>query len=146
MANTITCRLVTPKKELLNEKIVYASVPQHDGLIGCEHGTPPLVSQLGVGKLRLDFPAEAGSGSREYFIDGGFLKMANNELVILAERAIAAEEIVESEARAELAEAMARVIPEDAVNRMDAVAKLTKEREAAALKVKMSQTSKAAGI
>ena len=146
MANTITCRLVTPSQELLNEEVVYASVPQHDGLIGCQHGSSPLVSQLGVGKLRLDFPGEAGGGSRWYFIDGGFLKMADNELVILAERAIAAEEIIETEARAELAEAMARVIPDDAPNKMDAVAKLTKEREAASLKVKMAQTSKAVGI
>ena len=146
MANLITCRLVTPSKELLSEEVVYASVPQHDGLVGCQHGTSPLVAQLGIGKLRLDFPSDAGGGSREYFIDGGFLKMANNELVILAERAIAAEEIIETDAKAELAEAMARVIPEDASNRADAVAKLTKEREAAALKVKMAQTSKAVGI
>lgn len=146
MANTITCRLVTPSQELLNEEVVYASVPQHDGLVGCQHGTSPLVAQLGIGKLRLDFPSEAGGGSREYFIDGGFLKMANNELVILAERAIAAEEIIESEARAELAEAMARIIPDDAANKAEAVEKLTKEREAATLKVKMAQTSKTVGI
>ncbi len=146
MANTITCRLVTPSQELLNEEVVYASVPQHDGLVGCQHGTSPLVAQLGIGKLRLDFPGDAGGGSREYFIDGGFLKMANNELVILAERAIAAEEIIESEARAELAEAMARIIPDDAANKAEAVEKLTKEREAATLKVKMAQTSKTVGI
>ena len=143
MANTITCRLVTPAKELLNEDVVYASVPMWDGLVGCQHGTSPLVAKLGTGKLRLDFPSDAGSGSRMYFIDGGFVKMANN---ILAERAIAAEEIIESEARAELAEANARVIPEDAPNRMDAVEKLTRERQAAALKVSMASTSKAVGI
>ncbi len=146
MANAITCRLVTPKQELLNEEVVYASVPQHDGLIGCQHGTSPLVSQLGLGKLRLDFPSESGGGSREYFIDGGFLKMAANELIILAERAIAAEEIVESEAKAELAEAQARVIPEDAPNRLEAVERLCREREAAALKVSMAKNSKTVGI
>lgn len=146
MANTINCRLVTPSQELLNEEVVYASVPQHDGLIGCQQGTAPLVAQLGIGKLRLDFPSNAGSGSREYFIDGGFIKMSNNELIILADRAIAAEQIIESEAKAELAEANARVIPDDAANKADAVAKLTKEREAAALKVKMASNSKVAGI
>ena len=146
VANTITCRLVTPSKELLNEEVIYASVPQHDGLVGCQHGTSPLVAQLGLGKLRLDFPANAGSGSREYFIDGGFVKMAHNELVILAERAIAAEEIIETDARAELAEANARVIPEDASNRMEAVANLTRERAAAQLKVTMASNSKAVGI
>ena len=146
MANLITCRLVTPSEELLNEEVLYASVPQHDGLVGCQHGTSPLVSQLGIGKLRLDFPSDAGGGSREYFIDGGFLKMADNELIILAERAIAAEEIIESEARAELAEANARVIPDDASNKMEAVAKLSRERQAAALKISMAKTSKVVGI
>ncbi len=146
MANLITCRLVTPSEELLNEEVVYASVPQHDGLVGCQHGTSPLVSQLGIGKLRLDFPSDAGGGSREYFVDGGFLKMADNELIILAERAVAAEEIIESEAKAELAEANARVIPDDASNRMEAVAKLSRERQAAALKVSMAKTSKVVGI
>ncbi len=146
MPDTITCRLVTPSQELLNEQVVYASVPQHDGLIGCQHGSSPLVSQLGIGKLRLDFPADAGSGSREYFIDGGFVKMANNELIILAETAIAAEEIIESEAKAELAEANARVIPDDATNRLEAVAKLNRQRQAATLKVSMASNSKAVGI
>jgi len=146
VANLITCRLVTPSEELLNEEVLYASVPQHDGLVGCQHGTSPLVAQLGIGKLRLDFPSDAGGGSREYFIDGGFIKMADNELIILAERAIAAEEIIESEARAELAEANARVIPDDASNKMEAVAKLSRERQAAALKVSMAKTSKVVGI
>lgn len=146
MAQTINCRLVTPAQELLSEDVTYASVPLWDGLIGMQHGRSPIVARLGIGKLRLDFPSDAGGGSREYFIDGGFAKMADNELVILAERAIAAEEIIESEARAELAEAQARVIPEDATNRADAVEKLTRERQAATLKVSMAATSKAAGI
>ncbi len=146
MANPITCRLVTPEQQLLNEEVLYASVPVWDGLMGIQHGRAPIVARLGLGKLRLDFPSDAGGGSREFFIDGGFIKMSHNELIILAERAIAAESIIESEARAELAEAQARVIPDDASNRMEAVEKLTRERESAALKVSMAKTSKAVGI
>lgn len=144
--HTITCRLVTPDAELLNEQVTYASVPAWDGLIGFQHGGASLVSRLGLGKLRLDFPAEAGSGSREYLIDGGFLEMSNNELVILAERAIAAEEIIESEARAQLAEAEARVVPDDAPNKLEAVEKITREKELARLMLSMANHSKAAGI
>lgn len=144
--HTITCRLVTPDAELLNEQVTYASVPAWDGLIGFQHGGASLVSRLGLGKLRLDFPADAGSGSREYLIDGGFLEMGNNELVILAERAIAAEEIIESEARAQLAEAEARVVPDDAPNKLEAVEKITREKERARLMLSMANHSKAAGI
>lgn len=146
MPDTITCRLVTPSAELLSEEVTYASVPAWDGLIGFQHGTSPLVAKLGLGKLRLDFPAEAGSGSREYLIEDGFLKMANNELVILAEAATPAEEINETDARAQLAEAEARQIPEDAPDRLAAVEKLSREKEAARLRLAMAQNSKAAGI
>jgi F-type H+-transporting ATPase subunit epsilon len=145
-SNTITCRLVTPDAELLNEQVTYASVPAWDGLIGFQHGGSPLVSRLGLGKLRLDFPSESGSGSREYLIDDGFLEMQHNELVILAQRAIAAEEIIESEAKAELAEAQARVIPEDAPNKLEAVERITRAKELAALKLTMAKTSKINGI
>ena len=146
MPDPITCRLVTPSEELLNEQVVYANVPAHDGLIGFQHGSAPIVARLGLGKLTLEFPADLGSGKRDYFIDGGFLKMADNELVILAERAQAAEHIIESDARAELAEAEARVIPEDSADRAQAVERLTREKEAARLKLSMAQTAKAAGI
>ncbi len=144
--NTITCRLVTPSAQLLNERVTYASVPAWDGLIGFQHGGAPLVSRLGIGKLRLDFPADKGSGSRQYFIDGGFLEMGHDELVILAERAIPAEELIESEARAELAEAEARVVPDDAPNRLEAVEELTRAKERARLKIAMARDSKVNGI
>ena len=146
MANTLTCRLVTPDRELLNEEVVYASVPQHDGLIGFQHGGASLVSRLGLGKLRLDFPSTAGSGSREYLVEGGFLEMSNNELVILAETAIPAEEIIETDARAALAEAEARIVPEDAPNKLEAVERITREKAKAKLMLSMAQTSKAVGI
>lgn len=144
--NTITCRLVTPNAELLNEQVIYASVPAWDGLIGFQHGGEHLVSRLGLGKLRLDFPTENGSGSREFLINDGFLEMGDNELVILAQTAIPAEEIIETEARAELAEAQARVVPEDATNKLEAVEKVTRAKQYAALKLSMAQTSKAVGI
>lgn len=144
--NTITCRLVTPSQELLNEQVVYASVPAWDGLIGFQHGGSPLVSRLGLGKLRLDFPADAGSGSREYLVEGGFVEMGHNELVILAERAIPAEEIIESDAKAELAEAEARVVPDDAANKLEAVEQITRAKERARLMLSMAQNSKAVGI
>lgn len=137
---------MTPNAQLLNEQVVYASVPAWDGLIGFQHGGSPLVSRLGLGKLRLDFPASAGSGSREYLIEGGFLEMGQNELVILAELAIPAEELMESEARAELAEAQARIVPDDAPNKLEEVAKITRAKERATLKISMAQHSKAVGI
>ncbi|MCR9075966.1 MAG: hypothetical protein NXI07_07995, partial [bacterium] len=113
---------------------------------GFQHGGSPLVSRLGLGKLRLDFPADAGSGSREYLVEGGFVEMGHNELVILAERAIPAEEIIESDAKAELAEAEARIVPDDAPNKLEAVEQITRAKERARLMLSMAQNSKAVGI
>jgi len=146
MPDPITCRLVTPRAELLSEPVVYAKVPMHDGLIGLQHGSAPLVARLGLGTLTLDFPADSGGGSRSYFIDGGFLKMADNELVILAEKAEAAEHIIESEARAALSEAEARVIPEDEDDRFIAAERLRHQKEAARLRVSLAGRSKSDGI
>lgn len=137
---------MTPSEELLNEQVEYASVPAWDGLIGFQHGGASLVSRLGLGKLRLDFPASNGSGSREFLVEGGFLEMSNNELVILAEFAIAAEQIIESDAKAQLAEAEARIVPEDAPNKLEAVERVTREKERARLMLSMAKTTKVAGI
>lgn len=146
MANTLHCRLVTPDAELLSEDITYASVPAWDGLIGFQPGRAPIVARLGMGELRLDFPAAKGSGSRHFFIDQGFLKMGDGELTILAEKAIAAERIVEKDAKAELAAAEARTIPADAPDRMAAQEKITNDRNAARTRLRLAQTAKDQGI
>lgn len=146
MPEPITCTLVTPSAELLSERVDYANVPAHDGLIGFQHGSSPLVAKLGLGKLTLRFPADLGSGTREYFIDGGFLKMAHNELIILADKAFPAEQISETDAKAELAEAEARVINPEDEDKFGAAERIRKERAAARLKLSMAQHSKAAGI
>lgn len=146
MPDTLHCRLVTPNAELLNEAVTYASVPAWDGLIGFQPGRAPLVARLGMGELRLDFPAANGSGSRHFFIDSGFLKMGDGELVILAERASPAEQIFEQDAKAELAEAEARTIPADAPDRLAAQERITRERNAARTKLRLAQAAKRNGI
>jgi len=146
MPAPISCRIVTPREELLNEEVVYANVPAHDGLIGFQHGSAPLVARLGLGKLTLQFSEDAGGGTRIYFVDGGFLKMSRDELVILAERAQAAETIIASEAQAELAEAQARVIPDDEPDRFAAAERLRREQESARLRVTLATEATAAGI
>jgi F-type H+-transporting ATPase subunit epsilon len=146
MADTLHCRLVTPDAELLSEAVTYASVPAWDGLIGFQPGRAPLVARLGMGELRLDFPAAKGSGSRHYFIDQGFLKMGDGELTILAEKAVAAERIVEEDAKAELAAAEARTIPADAPDRLAAQDRITRERNAARTRLRLAQTAKTRGI
>jgi F-type H+-transporting ATPase subunit epsilon len=146
MADTFRCRLVTPDAELLSEPVTYASVPAWDGLMGFQPGRAPLVARLGMGELRLDFPAAKGSGSRHFFVDSGFLKMGDGELTILAEKAVPAERIIEQDAKAELAAAEARTIPADVPDRAAAQDRLVHEKNAARTKLRLSQTVKSKGI
>jgi len=145
---TIKCQVVTPTKALLDEAVTYASIPGWDGLFGVMHGGSPLVARLGIGELRLDFPdtAESKGGSRSYYIDGGFAKMSEEGLSILAETAIPVESLEESEAKAELAEAMARQAD---VNASDALAQadnIARDRNRARTKLRLAQQSRSAGI
>lgn len=109
-AKTFKCRVVTPAASLADDEVVYASVPAWDGLLGVQVGRAPLLARLGVGELRLDFSEEKGAegGSRWFALDGGFVRMADNQLIVLAERATPAESFTLGEAEAELKAATGR--------------------------------------
>jgi F-type H+-transporting ATPase subunit epsilon len=101
--------LITPAAQVLDEQVEYASVPAWDGLFGVMVDRAPIVAKLGLGELRLDFPAgPGGGGSRSFLVEDGFVQMVNNKLTVLATKAIPVESLSESEAKAELAEAQSR--------------------------------------
>lgn len=102
MAETFHCSLVTPDAKLFDEQAVYASVPAWDGQIGIAPGRAPLLAKLGAGPLRLDF---SGGGSRSFFVQGGFVQMVGDQLTLLSDKAVAAENLVASDAGKELAAA-----------------------------------------
>lgn len=96
----------------------------------------------------LKFPAQgnAAGGDRSYLVDGGFVKMAENSLTILAERAIPAESLTVSEAEAELAEAEARQVPADADDQAARNDAVRRDKARAALKVRMAKSAESRGI
>lgn len=104
MANEMRCKLVTPSALLLDEPVTYASVPLWDGLMGFLPGRAPILGRLGLGELKISFPdSTRGTGStRRYYVEEGFVRMADNQLTILAEAAIPAEELTKSGVDAEL--------------------------------------------
>jgi F-type H+-transporting ATPase subunit epsilon len=135
--NTFRCKLVTPSAALLDDDVTYASVPAWDGLFGVLPGRAPILSKLGLGELRVDFPdAKGQGGSRSYFVEGGFARMEGDRLTILAERAMPAEEINAAEAEAELKTALsmgagaeaARIQKQAAVDRAQAKVAMAKAR------------------
>ncbi len=106
MATTFRCNIVTPAEAVFDDEVTYATFPAWDGQQGVMTGQSPLLSRLGYGSLRLDFPE---GGSRWYMIEGGFAQVQKGELTLLTDQAIPAERLSLKEAEAELAEAKARV-------------------------------------
>lgn len=103
MADAFHCSLVTPEEKLIDETVTYAMIPAWDGGVGIEVNHAPLMLELGVGSLRLDFPSGA---SRWYLVEGGFAQMVSNKLTMLSNRATPAERLVVSDAERELAAAL----------------------------------------
>lgn len=94
MAQTFHCTLVTPEKQVLSDEVTYASVPAWDGLMGIAYQRAPMVTKLGQGVLRLDFPQ---GGTRHFYISGGFVQVKDNDLSLLTTEALPAEQVVRHE-------------------------------------------------
>jgi F-type H+-transporting ATPase subunit epsilon len=118
----IQCSVITPERQVLDAAATAVVFPAHDGLVGILRGRAPLVCQLGIGVLRVD---TTESGTRQFFIDGGFAQVLHNRIAILTERAMAAEDIKRPEAEQALGEARQMRITDEASfhHRQDAIAR-----------------------
>ena len=109
------CTVVTPEEQVLDETVTQAILPAHDGQIGILTGRAPILVKLGAGPLRVDVQ---GGQSRTFFVDGGIAQMTGDKLTVLTDEATPAAEIDLESAKAEFAEATAR-IPTDEKTRKD---------------------------
>lgn len=143
MAQTsFRCKLVTPTAALVDAPVAYASVPLHDGLMGFMPGRAPLLARLGLGELRLDMAdtEKTKGGTRSFAVSGGFIKMGDGQLTILAEKAVAGEELSAADADAEVGK-LASAAPKDSTPA--SVESLREQREFARLKAGMARGQKA---
>jgi F-type H+-transporting ATPase subunit epsilon len=142
VAKPFRCKLVTPAAALVDDKVVYASIPAYDGLMGVQSGHAPTLTKLGMGELRIDLADDAKigkGGSRSFLLDGGFVKIADDELTILAEMATPCETISLSDAEKELKLAL-DAKPKDASPA--AAAAVSHQRSLARMKVSLAKSSK----
>ena len=100
----IKCVVVTPEKTSLEEWAEFIALQLYDGEIGIGAGHTPLIGRLGFGEMRL----RTGDTVKRYYVDGGFVQVAENVVSILTVRAYPAEQIDAEAARAQLNEARAR--------------------------------------
>ncbi len=87
--NKIDCTILTPERILFEGQVGFAVVQAYNGEMGFLFNHSPLISELGVGEVRL-----RDEKSTNYFvIEGGAVEIRNNKLIILAENAYPKSEL-----------------------------------------------------
>jgi F-type H+-transporting ATPase subunit epsilon len=103
-AGTLQCIVVTPETTVLDTPAEFVALPLFDGEAGIAPGRAPLIGRLGYGELRV----RTGGNTRRYYVDGGFVQVADNVVSVLTNRAIPAEKVDTAAASEQLSAALAR--------------------------------------
>jgi F-type H+-transporting ATPase subunit epsilon len=103
-SDTLRCIVVTPEATVLDTDATFVALPLFDGELGVGRNHSPMIGRLGYGELRL----VSGGTTRRYYIDGGFVQVADNVVSVLTNRSVPAESIDVEAASVQLAEALAR--------------------------------------
>ena len=100
----LNCIVVTPETTALDEKADFVALPLYDGEIGIASGHSPMIGRLGYGELRI----KSGATESRYYVDGGFVQVADNVVSVLTNRAIPADELDAGAAQEQLESAWQR--------------------------------------
>jgi F-type H+-transporting ATPase subunit epsilon len=98
----LNCIVVTPEETALEEEAEFVALPLYDGEIGIAPARSPLIGRLGYGELRI----RSGSNVQRYYVDGGFVQVADNVISVLTNRAVKADQIDTEVAREHLQAAL----------------------------------------
>jgi F-type H+-transporting ATPase subunit epsilon len=94
----INCIVVTPEATALEEKAEFIALPLYDGELGVAAGHSPLIGRLGYGEMRLT----SGGKESRFYVDGGFVQVADDVVSVLTNRAVPAESLDADAARKQL--------------------------------------------
>lgn len=85
----LTLEVVTPEKRILSETTDEVILPGFRGLFGVRVGHAPLLSLMAPGVLSF----RRGGTTHNFFVSGGFVRVAENRVLVLADQAEAVSEI-----------------------------------------------------
>ena len=102
MADTLTCTVVTPEQTALETKAEFVALPLYDGEIGIGPNHSPLIGRLGYGEMRI----KSGGTTLSYYVDGGFVQVADNVVAVLTSRAVPSKSLEAAAAETQLAAAL----------------------------------------
>jgi len=100
----LRCVIVTPEATVVDTAASFVALPLYDGEAGIAPSRAPLIGRLGFGELRV----RTAAGTQRYYVDGGFVQVADNLVSVLTNRAVRAERLDTSAASEQLRSAIAR--------------------------------------
>lgn len=105
---TFRCVLLTPNRRLLDCRAGSLVVPSHDGQLGILRNHIPMLCKLGLG-IMLVRDVTVGKGrpvpDMSFLIDGGFVRVSENNVTVLAYDATSFEGVDMDEVEAMISEA-----------------------------------------
>lgn len=102
------CMVLAPRAKLLDCKTHSITLPAHDGQIGVLRNHMPTLCKLGLGIMEVrdcTTDDDQNSGSVSFLIDGGFVRISNNVVTVLAYDVIVEADVDAVKAEKMLAEA-----------------------------------------
>jgi F-type H+-transporting ATPase subunit epsilon len=105
----LNCVVVTPEETALEAKAEFIALPLYDGEVGIGENHSPMIGRLGYGEMRL----RTGGKVDRYYVDGGFVQVADNIVSVLTNRAVPASDVDQDVARKQLDSAQKQVATTD---------------------------------
>jgi len=101
-SNNLRCVVVTPEETVLDTEANFVALPLYDGELGICPRHSSMIGRLGYGELRIRTEPETA----RYYVDGGFVQVADDLVSVLTNRSIAAEALDVSAAEEQLQSAL----------------------------------------
>ncbi len=99
----LNCIVVTPEETAVEAVVESVVVPLIDGEMGILPNHAAMIGRLGAGELRL----RTGDQLERFFLEGGFIQVADNTVSVLTGRAIPVEQLDTAAADGQLESALA---------------------------------------
>jgi F-type H+-transporting ATPase subunit epsilon len=105
MPKLLHCIVVTPEATALEQDAEFVALPLFDGEIGIAPSHSPMIGRLGYGEMRI---RSASGATATYYLDGGFVQVADNVVSVLTSRAVPAARLNEGASQDQLESASKR--------------------------------------
>ena len=101
MADTVALELVSPEKLLMSEEVELAILPGSEGDLGVQPGHSPVIATVRPGTISV---FKGSTVEKRIFVAGGFLEITPERCTVLAETAIAVEDIDQAATKQEISD------------------------------------------